>query len=194
MRFLIAILCVASVTFSGCSSLTVTSDYDRSIDFTQYKTYSYYGWAKDSDSLLNDLDKRRIESAFEAEFKKRGLTYKEMGGDLVVSLFVVIENKTQTTANTTYDSPMYYGRYRGYGPGWGWGPTYATTTVSTYDYQVGTLVCDVFDHTDKKLIWEGIASRTLDSGGKSNQEERIQKGVAKLMMEYPVDPVEATSM
>jgi hypothetical protein len=166
------------LSLAGCSSLSVTSDYDRAIDFTQYKTYSYYGWAKDSDALLNDLDKRRIEKAFHNEFTKRGMTYQESGGDLMVSLFVVVEQKTQTTANTTYDSPMYYGRYRGYGPGWGWGPTYATTTVSTYDYKVGTLVCDVFDHKEQKLIWEGIASRTLD-GDSNNKEERIQKGVAK---------------
>jgi len=178
-----------ALSLAGCSSLSVTSDYDRAIDFTQYKTYSYYGWAKDSDSMLNDLDKRRIEKAFQNEFTKRGMTYQESGGDLMVSLFVVVEQKTQTTANTTYDSPMYYGRYRGYGPGWGWGPTYATTTVSTYDYQVGTLVCDVFDHKEQKLIWEGIASKTLD-GDSNNKEERIQKGVAKLMMEYPVAPAQ----
>jgi hypothetical protein len=174
--------------FSSCSSLKVTADYDQSVDFTQYKTFEYYGWAKESDKLLNDLDKKRIEDAFANEFYKRGLTYVESGGDLVVTLFIVVEEKTQTTANTSHYGG-YYGGYYGYGPGYGWGPSYSSTTVSTYDYQVGTLVCDVFDKQKEQLIWEGIASKTIDDNPQK-REKNIPYAVAALMKKYPVPPVE----
>ena len=182
--------CLALI-IASCSSLKVACDYDRSIDFTKYKTFEYYGWAKESDRMLNDLDKRRIEDAFGNEFKKRGLTYVKADGDLVVTLLIVVEQKTETTAYTdTYGGRGYYGGYYGHGPGWGWGSTYSTTTVSSYDYNVGTLVCDIFDKAEKKLIWEGIGSKTIDENLK-NREKNIPVNVAAIMKQYPVPAPES---
>lgn len=175
--------------FSSCSSIKVTSDYDKSADFTKYKTFEYYGWAQESDKLLNDLDKKRIESAFSDELYKRGLSYVAKDGDLVVTLFIVIEDKTQTTAHTSSMGGGYYGGHYGYGPGWGWGPSYSTTTVSSYDYKVGTLVCDVFDKTDERLIWEGIGNKSIEEDPKK-RDKSIPYTVKKIMAEYPVAPIE----
>jgi hypothetical protein len=184
-------LVVIILSLGSCSGIKVTSDYDKSVDFTQFKTFEYYGWAEESDKLLNDLDKSRFEKAFAEEFNKRGLTYVESGGDLIVTLFIVVEQKSETVANTTNMGGYYggyYGRYYGYGPGYGWGPGYSTTTVNTYDYNVGTLVCDVFDKSNEKLIWEGIGAGTVDDDP-SSREENIPKAVAKIMATYPVQPV-----
>ncbi len=193
MRYSVLILVVAFLFFGGCTTLKVTSDMDKTVDFTKYKTFQYYGWQKDSDKLLNDLDKKRIESAFGEEFKKRGLEYVKENGDLIVTLFIVTQKKTQTTANTTMmggGAPYgYYGGYYGYGPGWGWGMGHATTTYHTYDYEVGTLVVDVFDAKKKQLIWEGIGQDTIKDNTK-NRDERIKKAVAAIMKEYPVKPIE----
>ncbi|MEZ5148397.1 MAG: hypothetical protein R2759_15355 [Bacteroidales bacterium] len=44
-------------------------------------------------------------------------------GDLVVTLYIVIADKSETTAHTTnMGYGGYYGGYYGYGPGWGWDP------------------------------------------------------------------------
>jgi hypothetical protein len=175
---------------AGCSTVQVSSDYDRSVDFTQYKTYSYYGWAHNSDKLLNQMDKDRIEKAFASEFNRRGLTYVKDGGDLVVALYIVTEDKQQTTATTTSfgGGPYYGGYYYGYGPGWGWGGGMSSTSINTYNYTVGTLICDVFDAKEKKLIWEGIGQKTIDENP-ANREESIPKAVAAIMAQYPVPPV-----
>ncbi len=55
----------------ACSTINVSADFDDSVDFAEFKTYSYLGWSKNSSELLNDLDKKRIESAFNNEFKAR---------------------------------------------------------------------------------------------------------------------------
>lgn len=180
------LLVLAAIVLGGCSGIKVVSDYDRSVDFTQYKTFEYYGWMEDSDKLLNDLDKRRIESAFGDEFRARGLEYVESGGDLVVGLFIVTEQKTQTTATTTHMGGMGgYGGYYGYGPGWGWGGGMSTTTYSDYDYVEGTLVVDVFDKAKEQLIWESIGRGTVDDNPQT-RDENIPKAVAQIMAEYPV--------
>ena len=180
---------MAFVIISSCSSVKVTADYDKTVDFSKYKTFEYYGWAKESDKLLNDLDKKRIEDAFANEFYKRGLTYVQSDGDLVVTLFIIVEQKTQQTAHTSSMGGGYYGDYYGYGPGYGWGPSYSTTTVSTYDYEVGTLVCDVFDKANEQLIWEGIASKTIDEDP-GTRDKNIPKVVEMLMAKYPIPAIE----
>ena len=186
------LLSLAALFLYGCSGISVTSDVDSSVDFTQFNTFEYYGWANNSDRLLNDIDKRRIESAFGDEFKKRGLTYVEEGGDLVVALYIVTEQKQQTTATTTGMGMGYggYGGYYGYGPGWGYGGGMTTTSINTYDYTVGTLICDVFHKSDQKLIWEGTGSGTIDDNP-SSRDEDIPKSVAKIMANYPIPPLDA---
>ncbi len=176
---------------TGCASLNVTYDYDKNVDFNQYKTYQFYGWAKGSEKNINSLDRERVQDAFAKEFQKRGLTYVKDNGDLIVSLFFVTKEKTQTTANTTGLGAYggYYGGYYGYGPHWGWGPgfTYSTTTYTQHDYKEGTLIVDVFDAKAKKLIWEGIATDVIKEKPEG-REERIKHAVAKIMENYPVKP------
>ena len=182
---------IAAIVLSGCSGIKVVSDFDPTVDFTQYKTFEYYGWLENSDKLLNDLDKRRIEAAFGAEFEARGLKYVEEGGDIVVGLFIVTQQKTQTTAHTTQMGGYGggYGGYYGYGPGWGWGGGHSTTTFSEYDYVEGTLVCDIYDSAKEQLVWEGIGTGTIDDNPQ-NRDQSIPEAVNKIMAEYPVAPME----
>jgi len=180
---------IAAIVLSGCSGIKVVSDFDPTVDFSQYKTFEYYGWLEESDKLLNDMDKKRIESAFGAEFEARGLKYVEEGGDIVVGLFIVTQQKTQTTATTTgmggYGG---YGGYYGYGPGWGWGGGHSTTTYSEYDYTEGTLVCDIYDKAKEQLVWEGIGTKTINDNPK-NRDQTIAEAVKKIMADYPVQPM-----
>jgi len=180
--------------FGSCSSISVTSDYDKTVDFSKFKTYSYHGWAKDSEKIISPFDKERIENAFKTEFDKRGLKYVKEGGELVVALFIATKEKTEQVANTTNlggYAGWGYGGYYGYGPGWGWGaPMMGTsvTTISNYNYTVGTLVCDVFDAAEKKLIWEGVGKSTVDTNPET-REKNIPKAVSAIMAQYPVKPV-----
>lgn len=188
MKYRLPALFIAGLLLlSACSSITLYSDYDKTVDFTQFKTFSYYGWADNSDKILSPFDKERIEKSFGSEFVNRGLTFVKEGGDLIVALYIVTEQKQQTTATTTGVGGMYggYGGYWGYGPGWGWGGGVSTTTYNTYDYTVGTLVCSVFDAKEKKLIWEGSGSGEIDDNPQS-REDGIPKAVAKIMSQYPV--------
>jgi len=178
--------------FNACSGLKVTTDYDKNVDFTKYKTFEYYGWAEDSDEILNRFDKERIEKAFGAELSKRGLKYVESGGDLIITLYIVTKQETQTSATTTgmgggYGGYGYgYGGHYGYGPSYGWGG-YSHTTVNNYDYTVGTLIIDMYDATDKKLVWESIGEGTIKEDPKG-RDERVVASVEKIMKPYPVSP------
>ena len=187
LSFLLAI--IAAFTLSSCSSTKFNVDKDEAVDFTKYSTFQYYGWAEESNKILNQLDQDRIEKAFGAELEKRGLTFEEETGDLIITLYIVTEQKTKTSATTTgtgMGGGYGYGGYYGYGPSYGWGGmSTAHTTYSEYDYIVGTLIIDIYDAKEKKLVWESIAKGTIKEKTKG-REDRINSTVAKMMINYPV--------
>ena len=86
---------------SGCSSLKVISDKDNTVDFEKIKTYQFLGWTADSDKILNRFDKERIEQAFLTSGSQRGLKKVDSNADVLVALYVIGEQRTQQTANTT---------------------------------------------------------------------------------------------
>lgn len=186
----LALFALIALTGLACSSTKITSDYDKTVDFSKYKTAEYYGWEDNSNKILTRFDQERIEKAFGSEFKKRNIQFVEQGkGDIIVSLYIVTEQKQQTTATTTGMGGGYgYGGYYGYGPGYGWGGGMATTTYNTYDYTVGTLLISVFDAKEKKLIWQTRADGEVDENPDA-REKNIPYLVKRMMDRYPVKPV-----
>lgn len=164
----------------------VTVDLDKSIDFSNYKTIHFLGWQKDSDQLLNDFDKERMRDAFVNEFQIRGFIRAEKdNADIEITLYLVLEQKTSTSAYTNY----YGGHYSGYRRGaWGWGNGYASTSYTQSDYIKGTLVMDVYDAKTKKLIWQAAASGTVKENPKK-REKSIPKTINKIMKKFPIEPL-----
>jgi hypothetical protein len=125
----------------------VKTDYDRSANFGQYKTYSWEQ-VKTRDPLYVD----RIKSAVNAALAQKGWTQVNSGGD--VSIVAMEVTHDQQTLNTFYD---------GFGGGWGWrrfgGAGFGDATTTTETYKVGTLVVDLFDTKTKQLIWERLIER-----------------------------------
>jgi hypothetical protein len=161
----------------------VKSDYDKDTDFTKYKTYTFAGWQKDCEKQLTEFDQKRITDALKAEFENRGLTLVDKMGDAKVSIYIVLQKETSTTAYTDYTGGL------GYGPRWGWGAGMgsATTTYSQNDYTVGTLVVDMYDEDSKKLVWQGVIQSTVKEKPKQ-REKSIPKNIRKLMRDFPVNP------
>jgi hypothetical protein len=172
----------------SCSTVKVTTDSNKTTDFTRYTTYSFLGWQDDTGFLMNEFDKKRMRDAFQNEFSKRNLKYVEEGGEMTVALFLVVDEKTSTTAYTNYYGGS-YGRYSRYGYGWGHG--YATTTFSEDDYLLGTIVMDVFDENSGEQIWQGVAKGTINENPEK-REKSIPKAIESLMKDFPVaiQPVE----
>jgi len=146
----------------------VKTDFDRSANFGEYKTYS---WEKvqTQDPLMVD----RIKEAVNASLTAKGWTPVESGGNVAI---VAIEmTKNQQTLNTFYD---------GFGRGWRWGGGFGNATTTVDNYQVGTLVVDLFDANTKKLIWRGSASDTLSDKSDKNIKN-LDKGVQKMFEHFP---------
>lgn len=159
--------------FAGHSSAQqVKTDYDRSANFAQYKTYSWEQ-VKTKDAL--DVD--RIKAAVNVALSAKGWTQVESGGD--VSLIAIEVTHDQQTLNTFYN---------GIGGGWGWrrfgGGGFGEATTTSETYKVGTVVVDLFDTKTKQLIWRGSASDTLSNNSAKNIKN-LDKGVEKMFKQFP---------
>ena len=146
----------------------VKTDYDRSTDFSQYKTYS---WEKvqTQDPLWLD----RIKEAVNAALKAKGWTLAPSGGSVAI---VAIEMTRNQQSLDTF--------YNGFGGGWRWGGGFGDATTTVENYKVGTLVVDLFDANSKKLIWRGSSSDTL-SDKSENNIKNLDKGVQKMFNHFP---------
>ena len=192
MKKYLVLSVLSVVLLASCSSIKVVTDIDPTVDFTKYKTYEYYGWAEESGKLLNQLEKTRIEKAFGLELSKRDLNYVKEDGELIITLHIVTEKKTQKTATTDnfggYGGGYGYGGYYGYGPGWGYGGGHSSTTINEYDYVVGTLIISFYDKKEESLIWESVGQKTLSESGK-NRDEKVAKSAMAMMRDFPIKPI-----
>ncbi|MDO7173996.1 DUF4136 domain-containing protein [Mariniflexile sp. AS56] len=171
LPFLALLLVVTS-----CSSVRVATDYDKNANFSTYKTFAFFKTGIDK-AEINDLDKRRILRAIEAELLAKGFT-KSDNPDLLISLF--------TKSNQRVDVYNNYWGNRGWGWGgynspWGWGgfnqPNISTRTE-------GVLYVDLIDANKKELVWQGMGTGYLTQN-MDKKEERIQEFVSKIMEKYP---------
>ena len=151
---------LAITLLSACaSSVNIKSDYDHSVDFSQYKTFNYFSPMGIESPNYSSLLGQMFRSAIDAEMLPRGYV-KSDNPDILINVSARLQDKTRVT---TMSEPMYggYYGYRGdlYDP-WG-GYAYGTTTHVS-QYTEGTVNIDMVDIKQKRMIWEGVAIGRVD--------------------------------
>jgi hypothetical protein len=162
-----------TLVFAGMTSAQqVKTDYDRSANFTLYKTYSW-----EHVETKDPLNVDRIKHAVNTVLAARGWTMVDSGADVAVVAMEI--TRDQQTLNTFYD---------GLGGGWGWrrfgGGGFGEATTTTDTYTVGTVVVDLFDTKTKQLIWRGSASDTLSNNSDKNIKN-LNESVDKMFKHFP---------
>lgn len=128
----------------NCSSMQVHAYTDKSVDFSQYRSFEWMqtkDWSENSyfDNAKAETD---IQSLASTELKKRGLVQDTKNPDLLVEYHSIVKKEYQTVrtpilGNTPYSyNPAfnfggmgyggmgYGGMGGGYGPGYGYGGGY----------------------------------------------------------------------
>lgn len=180
LAFLLLFVCTA------CSTVSVNTDFNHAYDFTQLKTYS---WVNDGKSpsrdtrINNDLIIDRVCSAVESNLAARGFV-KANGKtpDFQVSWHGAIEKKLQVETIDHFYSPYGYGSlYRD--------PLYAGRSMRTStarEYEVGTLIVDILDPVEHKLIWRGSGSKMVSSESDPEKiTKKINEAVGAILKDFP---------
>lgn len=143
MRYLLTLL-LASVLFTGCTTLQIENDYDTSVNFGTYKTFAIVATKAQEKEAI---DHKRIVRAITRNLESKGFgTADKQNADLLI---VYITNvKSQKDIRKSYEILYGYG-YRGGGM--------VVTNTETFSYKEGSLVLDVSDRKKQEVIYRAKA-------------------------------------
>lgn len=179
-----AVLAVAAALLvAGCAApqRQVRSDFDRTADFSQYRTYGFLPEAGRSPTggEYSTLVAKRIEAAISRELEARGYR-RAPDPDLLVNFRVTVENVQKVSTVPSAGPPAYSYRYGVYG---GW-PAYSYETW-VREYEEGTLLIDLVDAGRRQLVWEAAGTGRVTKEKLENIEVTINSAVAALFESYP---------
>jgi hypothetical protein len=168
-KFSIFVILFLLVTTTSCSSVYKQSyDYDKTVDFTSLKTYS---WLPLEEDVKNELVRQRIKHTVNSELASKG--YKLVSENPDFLILAKVETKQEVWSS---DGGPHGGGYYSRG-------SYASRSV---EIRAGTLLLEFVDTKSKNPIWWGNASTSLNrSYSPEKLDKLVSEVVQKILKEFP---------
>lgn len=183
---------LTSIVLSACAStFKATHDHDANHDFANYHTFA---WISENPmkvstavSSINPLLEPRIMVAVEVALGHKGfqLVNNPQSADFVLSFTVGSREKIKVDSYPSMSMSMGYGT--GYPGHWGWGAAYHCCASDTQvrQYTTGILAIDIFDVKERRPVWHGAASKTINDKDRENMGQTIKAAVDAILAGYP---------
>lgn len=187
---LLVFVAAALLAMGGCASgPDVRVAMDRSVDFTQYKTFAFASPLGTDRGGYQSIVSKELKAATQGEMEARGMRLVTAAPQLLINFSAVMTDKTRISTMPMFigmDAGFGYYGYRGgmYAP---W-PMYVDQTVVT-QYKEGTLNIDVVDAARKQLVWEGVVTDTVTQEDLQNLPASINTAVTAAFAKYPTPPL-----
>jgi hypothetical protein len=176
---LLVLLVVLGFTMSGFAQ-KVKIGYDKSTDFSKYKTYT---WAKPETPPTRPLLYETVVGTIDDELKSKGLEKTEKDGDLTLVAAGGIGFGSNMPAGTPILSI-----YGGQPPSMDatmWTGADGSAAMTGPMVAQGTLVLQFVDRGENKVIWSGTVMQKLDPEQKNKSLDLVEKAIVKLLKEFP---------
>lgn len=171
----ITIILLIMTAFS-CSSVKVYTDRDKDTDINTYKTFQWEAYIEienkaNNPLYYNELNDQRIKAAVDKELLARGFTKLDDEAELVLHYHIILESKA-TPVTLDADEHEYSSQW-------------TRRNVEVYQYTEGTLIIDLMDVKQKKIVWRGWIVGVVDPSNLVNSEEPINKAVKLIFEKFP---------
>jgi len=170
------IIFAAALLLTACESTPViNSDFDPTVNFANYRTYSWIYTAPPQG--MNPLTYERVRASIDRSLTARGYT-KADPGDFAVAFTLGKRDSVRVTD---------FGPYGGFYPGWGygyrfgWAPVY--NRVDVRNVTEGSLAIDFYDTATKHPIWHGTATKEVMPG--KVDQALIDQAVDGVLAKFP---------
>jgi len=173
------LLAASAGLLAGCSSISVSRDYDTAADFSNLKTFAWQ-YAEQPQTgnprIDNDLHDERIRKAVDETLVAKGFIQTDHAdADFLVAYFVEYKRKLNSGSVSFGLGGGSYGRFGGVGYNAG---------VSACDQ--ANMTIDMIDPTSEKTIWRGVGSRSAYDGSSPGKTTKIvDESVAKILKRFP---------
>jgi len=173
---------------TGCNSMKVTSEQDRSFDFGTIQTYQ---WIDGPAEILDDADtyiNEDIQKALNTELANRGLrqTQDASAANVQVAYYVKLKEEQEYTTSAPPDDRDFSGGFVYNRESKSWSYAEREPDLNVYAVEVGTLTVLIYDAKTGKRIWKGKLKTEIDrSRPEDKQLARIRTAAEKLMARLP---------
>jgi hypothetical protein len=155
----------------------VQTGYDKSVDFSQYKTYA---WIPRATPATNPALAAIIHHDIEYELDQKGLRKVDGNADLLVQSY----GGAGEVAGGYAAGPGYTGTGGYMMPGTTmWGGSLPATPSPQIMH--GTITVDLVDARHKSVVWRATAKGKMDYNKRSKLLEQANKAVSEMFKKYP---------
>ena len=173
------LLAVPIGLLAGCSSVSVSRDYDTAADFSGLKTFAWQHAEQPQTGdprIDNDLHDERVRRAVNQTLTAKGFQLTDRAdADFLVAYYVEYKRKLNSGSVSVGMGRSSYGRHGSVG---------YSTGVSEYDQS--NLIIDVMGPADEKMIWRGVGTRSTYDGSSPEKMSRIvNESVSKILKKFP---------
>ena len=183
--YTLMIAAMVSALLTGCSTLSVSYDYNQEIDFTTYKTYNWMPFPEGIEA--KSLNHGRFITAVENNLAAKNIIKNTSAPDFLIAPHFAKEKRINITDwGYSYAPNVIYTRrgYRYY-DAYGY---YPVGGISVYEYEQGTLILDFIDANNKQLIWRATARSIISPASTpQKQTEKINNAVNEILQSFPPD-------
>lgn len=189
MKFFVVIASLLLLTACASNEPTYSTDYDLKLDFSQLKTYRWYGDvnpSKEEEFRSRNDSYKRIRKAIDEYLFSRGFREAKQGRpDFLINYNVSTQNHVKIDQFARYPEGGMHGAVSTgtYGSSVAIGWSSANSGVRTY--KEGTAVIDIVDVTDianSRLIWRGIAEGRMSKKVDFSQRRQTTREVVEALL------------
>lgn len=171
---------LALIFLAGCTTgPEVRIDKDATASLAQYRTFGFYDRQETDKARYSTLTTSRLKNATIRELEKLGYRHDESNPDLLVSFSTNVSDRTDVNKTAMPVRGVY-----GYRPA---GFVALSGTAYSYDvrqYKAGTLIIDLIDAEQKRLVWRGIAEGELNKGNQKDPAGTIDRAVTSIFSQF----------
>ncbi len=174
---------ISMFALSGCATMDSGSFVDRDVDFHGYRTYN---WAPAdarsgsdpriaknagfNDQLQGEIEKQLAVKGFTGPTRRRP--------DLLVRYRTAVNERIEVDRTDTAYPDRTSSAY---------GYCSMDCTSRTLEYETATLIIDIVDARQRKVVWRGWAMDRLDAvlDNPDRMERKIHEAVTEMMAKFP---------
>ena len=165
--------------FSSCA-VKVNTVYDHTASFEDYRTFCWFEnceFTIDGPVYLKK-DSATVETFKQAiveELERKGYVYDQDNPDFLLHMNIVVEEQ-QGVMTTPYSA--------GERDDWQGSFPFEIWDNQPYTYLRGSLIIDIADANDGKMVWRSDAVEYLDITADIS-DSRLRRGVKKVLRDFP---------
>ena len=156
----------------SCAPIRVNYDYDKTTNFSNYKTYNYYS---DMKTGLSELDTKRFLEAMDAKLELLGITFSE-----TPDFFIDIKSSTYQSSQRNTVGVGLGGGGRNVGGGISIGLPIGQASANRQ------ITIDFVDENKKQLFWQAVSESNYNPNSiPKDREAQLNAIVDKILSQYP---------